>query len=93
MTQALELLVARYDTAARADALSQALAREWGHGDLAVLSDRITAIRRYTGTLAVWRTRLADTEPDDVLDRLPEQVEVGRGRACPGSSWVPTTSR
>ncbi|KQY22295.1 hypothetical protein ASD16_16910 [Cellulomonas sp. Root485] len=78
VTQALELLVARYDTAARADALSQQLAREWGHGDLAVLSDRITAIRRYTGALAVWRTRLADTEPDDVLDRLPEQVEAVR---------------
>lgn len=77
-TQALELLVARYDTAARADALSQELAREWGHGDLAVLSDRITAIRQYTSALAVWRTRLADTEPDDVLDRLPDQVEAVR---------------
>ena len=80
VTQALELLVARYDTAARADALSQELAREWGHGDLAVLTDRIAAIRRYTGALAVWRTRLADTEPDDVLDRLPEQVEAVRTR-------------
>ncbi|KQS98432.1 AAA domain-containing protein [Cellulomonas sp. Leaf395] len=80
VTQALELLVARYDTAARADAFSQELAREWGHGDLAVLSDRITAIRRYTGALAVWRTRLADTEPDDVLDRLPEQVDAVRTR-------------
>ncbi|WP_456787078.1 AAA domain-containing protein [Cellulomonas sp. P5_C5] len=80
VTEALELLVARYDTAARADALSQELAREWGHGDLAVLSDRIAAIRRYTGELAVWRTRLADTEPDDVLDRLPEQVDALR--AC-----------
>ncbi|GEK21841.1 AAA domain-containing protein [Cellulomonas xylanilytica] len=78
VTQALELLVARYDTAARADALSQKLARDWGHGDLAVLSDRITAIRRYTGALAVWRTRLADTEPDDVLDRLPDLVEAVR---------------
>ncbi|WP_421742711.1 AAA domain-containing protein [Cellulomonas sp.] len=77
-TAALELLVARYETAARADAFSQELARDWGHGDLAVLSDRITAIRRYTGTLAVWRTRLADTEPDDVLDRLPELVETLR---------------
>ncbi|WP_421735557.1 AAA domain-containing protein [Cellulomonas sp.] len=77
-TAALELLVARYETAARADAFSQELARDWGHGDLAVLSDRIAAIRRYTGRLAVWRTRLADTERDDVLDRLPELVETVR---------------
>ncbi|MBO3103973.1 AAA domain-containing protein [Cellulomonas fengjieae] len=78
VTQALELLVSRYETAARADALSQELAREWGHGDLAVLSDRIAAIRTHTGTLAVWRTRLSDAEPDDALDRLPEQVEAVR---------------
>ena len=77
-TAALELLVAKYETAARADAFSQEQAREWGHGDLAVLSDRIAAIRRYTGPLAVWRTRLADTEPDDVLDRLPELVDAVR---------------
>ncbi|WP_456826142.1 AAA domain-containing protein [Cellulomonas sp. P5_E12] len=76
--QALELLVARYDTAARADALSQELARDWGHGDLAVLTERIAAIRRYTGALAVWRARLADERPDDELDRLPELVEAVR---------------
>lgn len=76
--QALELLVARYDTAARADALSQQLARDWGHADLAVLTERVAAIRRYTGTLAVWRARLADEQPDDVLDRLPELVEAVR---------------
>ncbi|MET0788207.1 MAG: AAA domain-containing protein [Cellulomonas sp.] len=76
--QALELLVARYDTAARADALSQQLARDWGHGDLAVLTERVAAIRRYTGALAVWRTRLADEQPDDVLERLPELVESAR---------------
>jgi hypothetical protein len=76
--QALELLVARYDTAARADALSQELARDWGHGDLAVLTERIAAIRRYTGALAVWRARLSDEQPDDVLDRLPELVDAAR---------------
>ncbi|MEZ0446341.1 AAA domain-containing protein [Cellulomonas sp. ICMP 17802] len=77
-TQALELLVARYDTATRADVLSQQTARDWGHGDLAVLTDRIAAVRRYTGALAVWRTRLADEQPDDVLDRLPELVDAVR---------------
>ncbi|WP_315099326.1 AAA domain-containing protein, partial [uncultured Cellulomonas sp.] len=78
VTQALELLVARYGTAARADALAQEQAREWGHGDLAVLTERIAAIRRHTGTLAEWRTRLSDAEPDDALDGLADRVEAVR---------------
>ncbi len=77
-TQALQLLVARYDTAAEVGAFAAQSRQRWGHADVAGLVRSIAAIRRHTGLLGRWRGRITGHEALDALDGLAGDLPAAR---------------
>jgi hypothetical protein len=60
VTEALELLVARDESAVQVAALASESLRSWGHPDPVALAVAIEGLRRLPAPLAAWRDRLAD---------------------------------
>lgn len=79
-SEALALLVARYDAQAQVAALRQQATRDWGHPDLAALEGELVAVRRQTGPVAAWRDLLGTADDDvrealDPLDALLAEID------------------
>jgi len=75
VTHALELLVAAHRAAAESAEVAERALREWGSADLTAVGSGLDAARRYTGSLASWRDRLAtDRAAIDALRDLAARV-------------------